>query len=216
MAENNESAIKHPPMIFLYQKLLLILGNKRYYAEVQEVDKTLISAITANRAESNWLGIKAIFKLLVTITRRVIKNIFWVEQWFLLVNPNNRSSEFFDNYLQIVPPMDRFWADPDVINHKGINYIFVEEYFYNKKKACISVIELVKDGHNKNPIPVIEKEYHLSYPSITELDNIYYMVPEASAYKTIEIYKCSQFPERWHFLMNLMENVCAVDTTLFH
>jgi hypothetical protein len=216
MAENKKGAIKHAPSIFLYQKLLRSLGKKRYYAEVQEVDKTLISDITANKAETNWLGIKAIFRLLVTIARIVIKNIFWVEQWFLLVNPSNRSSESYNNYLQIVPPMDRFWADPDVINHKGINYIFVEEYFYNKKKACISVIELGKDGHNKNSIQVIEKEYHLSYPSITELDNIYYMVPESSANKTIEIYKCSQFPDRWQFVMNLMEDVCAVDTTLFH
>jgi hypothetical protein len=41
------------------------------------------------------------------------------------------------------------------------------------------------------------------------------MVPETSENKTIELYKCDSFPDRWSFVMNLMENVVALDTTLF-
>ncbi|HDQ45024.1 MAG TPA: hypothetical protein ENN17_05920 [bacterium] len=41
------------------------------------------------------------------------------------------------------------------------------------------------------------------------------MIPETRLNKTIELYECTDFPLKWEFRMNLMENVDAVDTTLF-
>ena len=42
------------------------------------------------------------------------------------------------------------------------------------------------------------------------------MIPETSGNKTIEIYKCVSFPDKWEFQMNLMENLHAVDTTVHY
>jgi len=42
------------------------------------------------------------------------------------------------------------------------------------------------------------------------------MIPETPSTKTIEVYKCIEFPRRWEFLKNLMENIQAADTTLLH
>ena len=41
------------------------------------------------------------------------------------------------------------------------------------------------------------------------------MIPETAANRTIELYECTGFPGEWTFVMNLMENVHAVDTTLY-
>jgi hypothetical protein len=116
----------------------------------------------------------------------------------------------------MVPPKDRFWADPHVILADGHYYIFVEEYIYREKKAHISVIDMDEQGNCITSAPVLEKAYHLSYPFVFPWQNSYYMVPESAENKTIELYESITFPYEWKFKMNLMENVRAVDTTLFH
>jgi hypothetical protein len=40
------------------------------------------------------------------------------------------------------------------------------------------------------------------------------MVPESKANRTIEVYRCTEFPYRWTLETRLMEDVEAVDTTL--
>ena len=43
------------------------------------------------------------------------------------------------------------------------------------------------------------------------------MIPESSENRTVDLYKCVEFPFRWEWMETLLENVAAVDTTvLFH
>jgi len=71
-----------------------------------------------------------------------------------------------------------------------------------------------KNGLYSSPLVVLERGYHLSYPFLFEEDETFYMVPETAENKTIELYKCIEFPKKWEFCMNLMEDVYAVDTTI--
>lgn len=41
------------------------------------------------------------------------------------------------------------------------------------------------------------------------------MIPESSANKTIELWKCTEFPLKWEKHSNLIENIEAVDSTPF-
>jgi hypothetical protein len=61
----------------------------------------------------------------------------------------------------------------------------------------------------------LSKDYHMSYPFVFKSNDKYFMVPETAENRTIEIYECVNFPYEWKHVMNLMENVIAVDTTLF-
>lgn len=146
------------------------------------------------------------------------KNFF--EQWVLMYNKEDggQLSTDIDNYKIITPPMDRFWADPAVVsNEDGGNYIFIEEYLYKTKKAHISLIEMDRDGKYESPKIVLDKPYHLSYPFVFKEGNDYFMIPETSANRTIELYRAKSFPGDWEFVMNLMEGIHAVDATLhFH
>ena len=56
---------------------------------------------------------------------------------------------------------------------------------------------------------------HVVYPFVFEWQGDYYMIPEPSANKTVEVYRCLEIPTRWAFCGTLMENVTAVDTTLY-
>ena len=62
---------------------------------------------------------------------------------------------------------------------------------------------------------VLEKKHHLSYPFVFEHEGEYYMIPETAENQTIELYKSESFPFNWQWQMNLMENVTAVDATLY-
>ncbi len=118
--------------------------------------------------------------------------------------------------LALKLPKGTFWADPFVIEKEQKIYIFFEEFLYKKNKAHISVLELGKDGHYAEPIVVLDKPYHLSYPFIFESENTLYMIPETGGNKTVELYKCTAFPLKWEFVKNLMEDIVLTDVTLLY
>jgi hypothetical protein len=207
-----------PGFLFLsYQSILQLMGYKRFFPEIQSIDKPIRNSISeSNNNPSNKLMFRALVKLLITVIKIMYNNYFWVEQWFLLLNIDNGLSQSFDEFKRIVPPLDRFWADPHIILIDNIYYVFVEEFFYHKRKGCISVIEVDESGNHQKSVPVLEKTYHLSYPFTFKNEDKYYMVPESSENKTIDLYECVEFPYEWRFVMHLMNNIIAVDTTLFY
>jgi hypothetical protein len=107
------------------------------------------------------------------------------------------------------------WADPFPAKEKDKYFIFVEEVLYKNKKGHISVIELDQDGKYREPVKVLEKEYHLSYPFIFRWRDGYFMIPETSKNKTIELYRSTNFPFEWKLEAVLMQDLKAVDATLF-
>lgn len=138
-------------------------------------------------------------------------------QWILLYRLGETPSRNFRDFRKILPPKDRFWADPFVLYRDGKYYIFVEEALYNPKKGFISVMTMDGQGNYGTPQTIIERPYHMSYPFLIHWEGEDYMIPETSQNQTIELYKCVEFPHKWEFQYNLMEGVKAVDTTLlFH
>jgi len=77
------------------------------------------------------------------------------------------------------------------------------------------VMQMDDTGRYSAPQPVLTRSYRLAYPFVFEWQGDYYMIPETSANKTVEVYRCLEFPSRWAFCGTLMENVTAVDTTLY-
>jgi len=139
--------------------------------------------------------------------------------WQLLFHIKNGENSFpgdFGNFKKLLPPKDRFWADPFVVEKDGEYFIFVEEFIYSKNKAHIAVLKLDKSGSLLSNETIIEKPYHMSYPFVFKMGDSYYMIPETSKNRTIDLYKCVVFPNKWEFCMTLMENISAADTTLFY
>lgn len=204
-------------LFILYQSLFQLLGKKQYYPEYQNINRSLnLKFDFPYSTLSNKLVLKAFVGLIAAVIKRFFYKIFILEQWFLIFNIGDNSLGSFDQYKRIMPPPDRFWADPHIIHKKDRHYIFVEEYLYRDGKGRISVIELDKLGIQLNSCPVLETKYHLSYPFTFFFDNTYFMVPESSENRTIDLYECIEFPHKWRFVMHLMEDVVAVDTTLFY
>ncbi len=154
---------------------------------------------------------QALLNLTRTLSRLVYKRLIYRNRtrWYIRIETGGKEKI-------LKPPRDRFWADPFVVSQDERHYVFVEELFYNTQKGHITLLELDKDGDLVSSRVVLERPYHLSYPFVFNHEGTWYMIPESSSNRTIELYRCTEFPGQWSFVMNLMEEVNAVDTTIFY
>jgi hypothetical protein len=152
--------------------------------------------------------------LLKRIKRKLIK-IFFREQWSLLLCDTEGVI-----LKHIIPPKDRIWADPFPIEYNGKTYIFIEQQI-GHGNGTLGVIELYHDLTYSSFIPVLEKDYHCSFPCVFCLEEngrlTWHMIPESHENRTIDLYRAINFPFQWEFETTLMDNIDASDTIiLFH
>ncbi len=143
----------------------------------------------------------------------------WVEQrhwhqWQLRYQLADGFGGSLWRFKKLVPPSDRFWADPHILRRDGRYYVFLEEYLYAPARGRIAVLTLDEDGNVSEPRPVLERPYHLSYPFVFEWRGGVYMIPETAAARTVELYRCVRFPDEWTLEREIMTDVDAVDVTL--
>ncbi len=194
------------------------LGEENFFAKVEHENRHPIFYSDRLYTEpSNAELAKLTFNKLKEKVKLVFDNKFRLEQWILMFHLKDEFSSSLWRYKKIIPPKDRFWADPHIIYRDNTYYIFLEELPYSTGKGHISLITMDEKGNYSEPELILDKPYHLSYPFIFEHENELYMIPESVANRTVELYKCVDFPLKWEFQMNLMEDVRAVDATLlFH
>jgi hypothetical protein len=197
-------------------ELLQKIGKDKYWEQTEIFQTTSFSEIRTYQAPSNIQAIIPIGKIVTKLIKEYIQRLLYIDQWFLLFSLTQHTFDNFSKFIEIRPSKGKFWADPHVIRANGSYFIFIEEFICTEGKGHISVIELDDLGNWKAPVKVLEKDYHLSYPFIFEWEDKYYMVPESRANKTIDLYECVEFPYKWNFKQCLMDNISAVDTTLFH
>lgn len=165
---------------------------------------------------SNWEMLKG---GLITLGRTIKEQyfrLFFHDYWYLLFNFCDHPTFDINQFRRLTPPKGTFWADPCIIDKDGKYYIFVEEYSYAQRKGHLSVFEMESSGTCVDPVTILEKKYHLSYPFVFEQAGKYYMVPESGANKSIDLYDCEEFPYKWKYRISLMEGLRAVDTTMFY
>jgi hypothetical protein len=171
---------------------------------------------------SFFTATRNILKYLSVAAKTVWQKIFYTDDfnWNLLYNiscdSNKHDLTNLGRFKKILSPKGFFWADPFIISENEYYYIFVEEFVYREYKAHLSVLKLDAEGNLLTSERIIERPYHMSYPCVFKVGPTYYMIPETSQNKTIELYKCTDFPNKWEFDRNIMENLSAVDSTTFY
>ena len=200
--------------LYSYGEDYLNILKKRFTSAERGDEESLYPTSLSDSAGS-------LFRYSWIVAQRIIKKLLFTDafRWQLLFKINDGKelySSGYENFRILSSPREMFWADPFVVARDNRYYIFVEEFIYKKDRAHISVLKLDEQGNFLSSQKIIERSYHMSYPSVFEIDNTYYMIPETSKNRTIELYKCIEFPDKWEFERNIMENISAVDTTLFH
>ena len=202
-------------------KRLHDLGEDAYFAEIERQNqhpdyysKRLF--VAPNNRKALWYIGQHYLRYLAAKIRR----LFFFRQWILLASfrPTGQISKSMWRYKPLLPPRDRGWADPFVIERDGKYYVFLEEIVYAKGHGHISVmtVEVGSNGRfeRTDPVPVIEQPYHMSYPFLLEYQDELYMIPETAENRTIDLYRCTRFPDKWELVSTLMDDVVAVDATL--
>jgi len=117
-------------------------------------------------------------------------------------------------FARIEPPHGATWADPFPLERNGRYYIFFEELQRGADRGRISMIELDAQGRHSAPRPVLERDYHLSYPFLLQHDGGLFMIPESAQGMRVEAFRCAEFPWRWRPERVLLDGLRLVDATL--
>ncbi len=137
--------------------------------------------------------------------------------WFVAWAPREHGLPGIDYApsFRIIPsPRGRYLADPFLAEHDGRTFIFVESCPLRRTQGVIAVMELGDDS-TSDPVTVLERDYHLSYPAVFRWGDDWYMTPETAGNRSIELYRAVEFPWRWELDTVLMRDVKAVDPTVF-
>lgn len=95
--------------------------------------------------------------------------------------------------------LKEYWyADPFVYEAGGHTYCFFEMFDRKKCRGTIGVAKLKDDGSMAEPRVIIQEEFHMSFPYIIERSGQLYMLPETGAAGKFILYKCVDFPYKWH------------------
>ena len=116
---------------------------------------------------------------------------------------------------KIPNPNNRWFADPFVVKKNQLHYIFFEDYNLINKKGSISCIKIDNKNKTKYYKEIIKENFHLSFPFVFKYNRIYYMIPETHKNKSVRLYKCHKFPNKWKFFKKIMTNIDCVDPIIF-
>jgi hypothetical protein len=170
---------------------------------------------TASELARGCLGIAA------RLVKRKWATLRRFEQWQIAYGTDVRQE--FENtapqtsmfrFKRLVPPRDRFWADPFAVVADGRHYIFLEELLYAEEKGRIAVVEIVKNAPVGEPRVVLELPYHLSYPFVFSYEGQWYMMPEMSRHGVQEVYRATAFPDQWEHFRSLELGQPVADATI--
>ncbi|MBV8987378.1 MAG: hypothetical protein JO372_02345 [Solirubrobacterales bacterium] len=189
------------------------------------------------RAPSNRQALGFLARIGTGYLKRNLIRFFFREQWVLLYrrashpsvgtfchtgsHPVTRGLSRFGRrrdaaglpFQLVTPPVDRFYADPFLLSSATDTFLVFEDFRWAAGKAVISCARPDNMAHVK---VALDRPYHLSYPFTFSYDGRCYMIPESMDRRTIELYSAERVPDRWRFERVLMEDIAAVDATLFH
>ena len=150
------------------------------------------------------------------VAQRAAEKAFTLDEWSIAYrfSDEERWNGSLDGFFRLDPPKGGYWADPFPIQVNGRNYIFFEELFHGSDRGHISVVEVDREGRASTPVRALERPYHLSYPFLVEEGGELYMIPETGENRTVEVYRCEEFPAKWKLERVLLSGVFCVDATV--
>jgi hypothetical protein len=120
-----------------------------------------------------------------------------------------------EGFKWIEPDKGQFWADPFLIEHENKTWMFFEDFSYRQSRAWISCAEISADGGLISPARCLDNPgRHYSYPHVFRSGSDLFMVPEARDSRSVDLYRCLEFPSKWVLERTLLHGK-FVDTTIW-
>lgn len=167
---------------------------------------------------SNLQSISFIIKLIKNRISFHFNELFFAEQWNFGVIEKPIIDIITDKNPDITwmcTGRKDFYADCACFKNNDELQIVFENYSFKKSKAKISIISYKKNKYS-NIKEVILSENHLAYPYIFEYQNETYCIPESYQDNSVKLFKFDSFENKFVFIKNLIDNIDAIDSTLFY
>jgi hypothetical protein len=161
--------------------------------------------------------LRHVARLVRRVGTRKLEAAAFRKQWILGLRqrrPDCLPAENPEGWRAVVPPGDRYWADPFVVERGGATYVFFEEVRWSRGKGELAVARVEAGGTLVEPQVVMSAPHHLSYPYVLQDSDCDYMIPESGEAARIDLWAATAFPHRWERIGPLIEGVHAVDASI--
>jgi hypothetical protein len=153
--------------------------------------------------------------------RSKAESLLSYEQWYIAwrrrrgVPADSREPDLAPfRFKPLVPPPDRFWADPFVLRSEGREFVMFEDYAYATGRGRISLLEIGPKGAVGDAQPVLAPDYHVSYPFVFSWRGEQLLLPETADVSRVELYRATRYPYEWTLESVPMEGLALADCTL--
>jgi hypothetical protein len=194
----------------------IVEGNAQYFDNEPTTTTAPIYKSPGNTVFLRWAGIVA-----SNILKKAWQRLFVWQQWnvvFLKTNINDFLKEPKSATGKAFPLKNKrsFNADCFGIRHGEGYVVFIEELDYSTNgRGVIKGYSLDNDGNILDEFyPEGFPDVHLSYPTISKIDDVYYIIPESGENGNIELYEAVEFPRKWRRTAILKDGAHYVDPTL--
>jgi hypothetical protein len=150
-------------------------------------------------------------------TRVVVARLLFARPWRIVVRERGaQPTQDWSRARALVRwKPDHVYADPFLFEHEGRHHLFCEEIPRGSKRGVISHTELHPDGTVAHePAPVLDADYHLSYPFVFAHADELFLIPETSDVRRVELYRAVDFPRVWEREAILLDGLVASDATV--
>jgi hypothetical protein len=216
-AQRNRSALYWKSASFVARKLRDLHREGPAALEEPGAEAYLPYAGRLYTMPSNARTVRRLARLVARYLASKVHHALRHEQWFVawrLERGREGPADSFFRFRPLLPPHDRFWADPCVVHRDGRWYVFFEEYVYREGKGTIALFEVDERGRPGGPERVLAGDHHLSAPCVFEWEGRHYLVPESSAKGAVDLYRAREFPRRWEHERTLLSGLRALDPVL--
>jgi hypothetical protein len=115
-------------------------------------------------------------------------------------------------YNIVKNPSWGYAADPFLVEENGKVYIFAELFDQREGKASLGYCTINNNKCSKWKV-ILKENFHMSYPHIFKMDGNWVICPESCEDKTVFLYKCKEFPDKWEKTNPFINDMDCSDTT---
>ncbi len=191
--------------------------------EFLSVDNSPASAIY--KMPGNFVMMRFLLKVASNKLRFHYRDLFLTEKWKVGIIPLPAENLVLPGEHTIPEPLwldvntgkSVYHADPFGFKRDGNYHILCEEYDYSTSKGVLTsfqVDEQTKQVHNKTI--ALEKDHHLAFPYLFEYENKFFCIPENVQNGNVDLYRYDIESGKLIFEQTLIENMQAVDPTLYY
>lgn len=153
-------------------------------------------------------------RLIARLAFRAVRKLWSREQWFIQLHDWD-GRRLGARRAIVEPPANAFWADPFLCRQGDQWWLLFESLRTDQRKADLAAAPIDANTGAVGPVqPMLNEGWHLSYPFVLKEGGTIRMIPESSANQSIDLYRCTHWPDRWEREQSLVTGARFADASV--